>query len=159
MSFRENSCRPARLIVAGLTLLALTGCTKKSGEAIVLEKEHIAAIEIRETPSAAPLPSDTSAPSPGATPAGQVETARELRPDEIAVGGYVMEKSVRGTSKDPRATADEQWSVRLELVSGRRKIDLRTDRAQYEKLKPGDRVEVTYREGKYTGTIWSAEIK
>ena len=25
-------------------------------------------------------------------------------------------------------------------------------------MKPGDHVEITYREGKYTGTIWSAEI-
>jgi len=26
-------------------------------------------------------------------------------------------------------------------------------------VKPGDHVQITYREGKYTGTIWSAEIK
>ena len=70
-----------------------------------------------------------------------------------------MEKDVRGTGKDPRALTDEQWLVRVELISGGRKIDVHADRGQYEKVKPGDRVQITYREGKYTGTIWSAEIK
>ncbi len=70
-----------------------------------------------------------------------------------------MEKDVRGTSKDPRALTNEQWLVRVELISGGRKIDVHADRGQYEKVKPGDHVEITYREGKYTGTIWSAEIK
>ena len=44
-----------------------------------------------------------------------------------------MDKDVRGTSKDPRAFTDEQWLVRVELVSGGRKIDVRADRKQYER--------------------------
>ena len=160
MAFRETPFRLARIVVSGMILLALAGCSRKSGEAVVLEKEHIAAAEIRETPSAAPVNSITSpTPAPGSTANDEAETVRELKPGEIVVNGYVMEKDVRGTGKDPRALTDEQWLVRVELISGGRKIDVHVDRGQYEKLMPGDHVQITYREGKYTGTIWSAEIE
>jgi len=160
MTFRETACRPARIIVSGMILVALAGCSRKSGEAVVLEKEHIAAAEIRETPSAAPVNPITSPTLvPGSAANDEAETARELKPSEIVVNGYVMEKDVRGTGRDPRALTDEQWLVRVELISGGRKIDVHADRGQYEKVKPGDHVQITYREGKYTGTIWSAEIK
>ena len=69
-----------------------------------------------------------------------------------------MDKGVRGTSKDPRALTNEQWLVRVELISNRRKVDVHAGQRQYDRVKPGDHVEITYRQGKYTGTIWSAEI-
>jgi hypothetical protein len=160
MAFCETALRPARIIVSGMILLALAGCSRKSGEAVVLEKEHIAAAEIRETPSAAPGNSITSPTlTPGSAANDEAETARDLKPGEIVVNGYVMEKDVRGTGKDPRALTDEQWLVRVELISGGRKIDVHADRGKYEKVKPGDHVQITYRTGKYTGTIWSAEIE
>ena len=160
MVFRETAFRPARIVVSGMILLALAGCSRKSGEAVVLEKEHIAAAEIRETPSAAPVNSIRSPTlAPGFTANDEAETVRELKPGEIVVNGYVMEKDVRGTGKDPRALTDEQWLVRVELISGGRTIDVHADRGQYEKVKPGDHVKIAYREGKYTGTIWSAEIE
>lgn len=34
-----------------------------------------------------------------------------------------------------------------------------TDRARYEKLSPGDRVNVAYRLGKFSGTIWSVDLE
>ena len=148
MAFRETAFRPARIIVSGMILLALAGCSRKSGEAVVLEKEHIAAAEI-----VSPTPTPASAAN------DEIETARDLKPGEIVVNGYVMEKDVRGTGKDPRALTNEQWLVRVELISGGRKIDVHADRGQYERVKPGDNLQITYREGKYTGTIWSAEIK
>jgi hypothetical protein len=160
MTFRETAFRPARIIVSGMVLLALASCSRKSGEAVVLEKEHIAAAEIRETPSAAPVNSIASPTvAPGSAADDEAEPARDLKPGEIVLDGYLMDKDVRGTSKDPRALTNEQWLVRVELISGGRKIDVHADRRQYEKVKLGDHVEVTYREGKYTGTIWSAEIK
>ena len=148
MTFRETALRPTRIIVSGMILLTLAGCSRKSGEAVVLEKEHIAAAEIV---------SPTPTPASGAN--DETESARDLKPGEIVLDGYLMDKDVRGTSKDPRALTNEQWLVRVELISGGRKIDVHADRGQYEKVKPGDRVQITYREGKYTGTIWSAEIK
>ena len=160
MTFPETAFIPARIIMSGMILLALAGCSRKSGEAVVLEKEHIAAAEIRETPSAAPVNSITSPTlAPGSTANDEAETVRELKPGEIVVNGYVMEKDVRGTGKDPRALTSEQWLVRVELISGGRKIVVHADRTQYEKVTPGDHAQITYREGKYTGTIWSAEIK
>jgi len=143
-----------------MILLSFAGCSRKRGEAVVLEKEHIAAAEIPETPSASPGNSITS-PTPASASAAndETETARDLKPGEIVLNGYLMDKDVRGTSKDPRALTNEQWIVRVKLISGGRKIDVHADRRQYEKVKAGDSVEVTYREGKYTGTIWSAEIK
>ena len=120
----------------------------------MLEKEHIAAAETRITPSATPA----SEASPDSTPIEE-ETPRPLAPDEIEVDGYAMKKNLRGTSADPRALHDEQWLVRVSLVSGGRQMRVPCDPRQYEKLRPGDHVEVTYREGNYTGTVWSAEIK
>ena len=148
MTFRETAFLPARIIMSGMILLALAGCSRNSGEAVVLEKEHIAAAEI-----VSPTPTPASAAN------DETETARDLKPGEIVLDGYLMDKDVRGTSKDPRALTNEQWLVRVELISGGRKIDVHADRRQYEKVKPGDHVQITYRAGKYTGTIWSAEIK
>ena len=114
----------------------------------MLEKEHIAAAEI-----VSPTPTPASAAN------DETETARDLKPGEIVLDGYLMDKDLRGTSKDPRALTNEQWLVRVEVISGGRKIDVHADRRQYEKVKPGDHVQISYRTGKYTGTIWSAEIK
>jgi len=148
MIFGEIAFRPARIVVFGMILLALAACSRKSGEAVVLEKEHIAATEI-VSPSPAPVSAAND----------ESEIARNLRPGEIVLDGYLMDKDIRGTSKDPRALINEQWLVRVKLISGGRKIDIQANRRQYENVKPGDHVEVTYREGKYTGTIWSAEIR
>ena len=70
-----------------------------------------------------------------------------------------MKKNVRGTSKDPRARPGlEQWRITVQLVAGGGSFMVQAKQAQYERLKVGDRVKVRYREGKYTGTVWSAEI-
>ena len=156
------------VIVASLVVLAVfTGCWKQSGEAVVMEKEYIAAGEELKTPTpgAAPSPaaSDTTSVNPTATPseAGETEAleAKPLADDEIVVDSYVMKKDVRGTSKDPRAYPGlEQWRISVQMVGGGRQFTVRAEREQFEKLKTGDRVKVRYREGKYTGTVWSAEI-
>ena len=143
--------------------VSVAGCWKKSGQAVVLEKEHIAAAEPTPTPepsaeqSASP---NGSTPSPSESAAEEVEyTERELAADEIEVGNYVMKKDVRGTSRDPRAKAEEQWIVRVQIVDGLRRIDIWTDQSHFDKLKVGDRIKVSYRQGKYTGTVWAAEIE
>jgi hypothetical protein len=59
--------------------------------------------------------------------------------------------------KDERATTNEQWIVKVRMLDNGRKIQVRADRAQWEKLRENDRVKVTYRATKYTGTVWDAD--
>ena len=133
-------------LVAAFLIIGVTGCEKKRGEAVVLAKEHIAAaLPIAETPNAQP------APSPD-------DQLRPLADDEITVDGYVMKPEARGTSRDPRAFKAEQWIVKVRILDNGRRIQVHADQAQWEKLRENDRVKVTYRVGKYTGTVWGAEI-
>ena len=112
----------------------------------MLGKEHIAA-----APPNAETPNAQSAPSPDDQP-------RPIADDEITVDGYVMKPEARGTSRDPRALKAEQWIVKVRMLDNGRRIQVRADQAQWEKLRENDRVKVTYRVGKYTGTVWNAEI-
>jgi hypothetical protein len=134
-------------VVAAFLIIAVTGCEKKRGEAVVIAKEHIdAALPTAETPNA------QSAPSPD-------EQLRPMRDDEIAVDGYVMKPEVRGTSRDPRALKDEQWIVKVRILDNSRTFQVPADQAKWEKLRENDRIKVRYRTGKYTGTVWAAEIE
>jgi hypothetical protein len=134
-------------VVAALLIIAISGCEKNSGEAVVLAKEHIdAALPNAETPKA------QSDPGPNV----------EIRPmadDEIAVDGYVMKPEARGTSRDPRALQYEQWLVKVRMLDNGRTFQVPAARAKWEKLRENDRVKVRYRTGKYTGTVWAAEIE
>jgi hypothetical protein len=141
-------------------ILSFPGCSKKSGKAVVLEKEHIAVREIVPTPTAQQSASPGEpTPSPRELPAQEEEKPRELAEDEVDVDTYVMKKDARGTSRDPRATSDEQWIVRVQMTADLRQIKVQTDKAHWDKVKIGDQIDVSYREGKYTGTVWAAEIE
>jgi hypothetical protein len=147
-------------LILGVTL-SLAACTKKRGEAIVLEKEHIDVAEVTPSPSPEPTPTTTTTttePQASSSPSNDEPVLREMAPDEIEVDGYVMKKEVRGTSKDPRAGKDEKWLVKVEVVENGRRINVHSDRAHYEKVNVRDRIKVRYKEGNYTGTVWSAEI-
>jgi hypothetical protein len=142
-----------RFVFGLLAIFCLAGCEKQSGDAIVLAKEHIAA--------APPISEASPAGSP-ASPNEISTTHEELRPiddDEITVGGYVMKPEVRGTSRDPRALKDEQWLVKVRMIYDGRIFNVQAEQGQFDKLKQGDRVHVRYRLGKYTKTVWGAEIK
>jgi hypothetical protein len=133
--------------VVALLLIGLGGCEKKSGQAVVLAKEHIdAALPTAETPNAQSGPSSD-------------EQLRPVADDEIAVDGYVMKPGARGTSRDPRALKHEQWIVKVRMLDNGRTIQVPADQAKWEKLRENDRVKVRYRTGKYTGTVWAAEIE
>ena len=141
----------------------VTGCSKESGEAIVVEKEYIAAGEELGTPTPGPSAAEqdataTASPSESGESV-EYSTAKPLAEDEIVIGNYVMKKDVRGTSKDPRAQpGHEQWRMTVQMVAGGRSFMVQAAQAQYERFKVGDRVKVRYRKGKYTDTVWSAEI-
>jgi hypothetical protein len=132
-------------VVAAFLAIAVTGCEKRSGEAVVLAKEHIdAALPIAETPNA------QSTPDPG-------EQLRPIADVEITVDGYVMKPEVRGTSRDPRALNHEQWIVKVRMLDDGRRFQIQADQTQWEKLRENDEVKATYHVGKYTGTVWGAE--
>ena len=134
-------------VVAAFLILAVTGCDKKSGEAVVLAKEHI---------DAAPPTKETPMAQSATTPEAEI---RPMADDEIAVDGYVMKPEVRGTNRDPRALKDEQWLVKVRMLDDGRIIQIPADQAQWRKLRENDRVKVRYRTGKYTGSVWAAEIE
>jgi hypothetical protein len=159
---RSSSALTVFGIVAGLIfILAFAGCDKKSGDAIVLEKEHIAAQEISPTPgeSQSATPAETSDTPTEPRPGEPERDLTHLNENEIVVDQYVMNRDVRGTSRDPRATNHEQWLVKVQMLNDGRKFDVHADQSQFEKLKDGDRIKVTYRIGKYTKTVWDADIQ
>ncbi len=141
-----------RFVTGLLVVFYVAGCEKQNGEAVVLAKEHIAA---------APLLSETPSAEHTASPNAPTPTQEQPRPignDEITVDSYVMGPEVRGTSRDPRALNDEQWLVKVRMMDSGRTFNVQAQRSQFDKIQEGDRVHVSYRSGKYTGTVWSAEI-
>jgi len=113
----------------------------------VLSKEHIAAAQpTSETSAAEHRPTSNEEPRP-------------IRDDEITVDGYVMKPEVRGTGRDPRALKEEQWLVKVRLIDNGRTFNAQADQSQFDKLMKDDRVQVRYRIGKYTKTIWGAQIE
>jgi hypothetical protein len=126
-------------ILATFLIIGVTGCEKNSGQAVVLAKEHIDA-----------------APQAESAPDAQI---RSMADDEIAVDGYMMKPEVRGTSRDPRALKDEQWLVKVRMLDNGRTFQVPADQAKWEQLCENDRVKIRYRTGKYTGTVWAAEIE
>ena len=115
----------------------------------MLGKDYVPAAPMTASPNESPSPSATS-PGPTASPAEESATASDEEK---------MDDDFIGPPLDARATDHEQWIVSVEMVSDLKKIDVRLERTQWEALQPGDRVHVVYRQGKYTGTVWSAKIE
>ena len=133
--------------IAIFVMIGVASCDRKSGQAVVTGKEHIdARLPKAETPNAQ-------------SATGSEPQIREMADDEIAVDGYVMKPEARGTSRDPRALKDEQWLVKVRMLDNGSTFQVHADRSQWEKLRENDRVKVRYRTGKYTGTVWAAEIE
>jgi hypothetical protein len=97
-------------VVALLLMTGLGGCEKKSGDAVVIGKDYVAAKQGEEI-------------------------------------------------KGERTTTHEQWIVKARMLDNGRTIEIHADRAEWEKLRESGPVKVTYRMGKYTGTVWGAEIE
>ena len=133
-------------------ILALAGCEKKSEAAVILLKEHIPVRESGYTPP------KKKPVSPGRSGANEEEKTTDQEPGTITVDGYIMRPEVQGTGRDPRALNHEQWIVVVRLTNSGRAIHIQTNRFQFEKVNPPDLIQVVYRVGKYTGTVWGAEI-
>jgi hypothetical protein len=149
--------KPGRIfcfaILIGL-VLTCAGCWKKSGFGEVTAKDYVPAHAATETPNESPTanPGDAAAPSAEQTPREPTDASPEIE--------YAEDKSDDriGPPLDSRATHHEQWIVSVRLIENNRRIDVRVDQPQFEKLHVGDRVHVSYREGKYTGTVWASQI-
>jgi hypothetical protein len=151
-------CVPALFTTASLLSLILGGCTKKAGDAVVLEKEHIDAAEPSPTASPGTTSGEIALAAPSPSPLSE-QLQTELAPDEIVVDTYVMKKNVRGTGKDPRASSQEKWLMKVEMIQDRRRFTILADRARFLKYKVGDKVRVHYKEGNYSGTVWDSQIE
>jgi len=104
-------------------MIGVASCDRKSGEAVVIGKEHIdAALPTAGTPNA------KSEPGPDAQ-------IRAMADDEITVDGYVMKPRVRGTGRDPRALSHEQWIVKVRMLGNGRTIQVPADQSKWEKLR------------------------
>jgi hypothetical protein len=79
----------------------------------------------------------------------------EVEPEEGATPATPVAPT---TPAAPRMT-DERWVVSVRMEADQRWLDVNVSKTHWAKLKEGDRVKVTYREGKYTGTAWAAEIR
>ena len=141
---RKSAALP---ILAMFLMIGVMGCEKNSGQAVVVAKEHIDA-----------APPNAETPKPQSESASNVEI-RPMADDEIDVDGYVMKPEARGTSRDPRALHYEQWLVKVRMLDNGRTFQVPTDQPKWQKLRENDRVRVKYRTGKYTGTVWAAEIE
>jgi hypothetical protein len=49
--------------------------------------------------------------------------------------------------------------MKVRMLDNDRTFQVPADQAKRGKLRENDRVKVRYRTGKYTGTIWAAEIE
>ena len=67
-------------------------------------------------------------------------------------------KGAKAQSADYCERREQRPKIGPSLAADLRRIDVQADQEQWKKLKIGDRVKVSYRQGKYTGTVWSAQI-
>ena len=58
-----------------------------------------------------------------------------------------------------QAAQPDRWMVQVEMISDLRKVNVEVERPRWEAVKIGDRLKVSYSQGKYTGTIWGSELK
>ncbi|MGZ5537213.1 MAG: hypothetical protein ACXWG0_01655 [Chthoniobacterales bacterium] len=98
-----------RALIAAIALFLFAGCNTKSGEAVVVDKEFIAA-------------------------------------------------ATEETKSNEHVLDHDQWIVKVQMLADMRRVDVHIERPEYDRIKVGDHLHVTYHQGKYTGTIWGAEI-
>lgn len=125
---------PKVAILAGLLVACLgaSGCERRRGAAIVLGKEHIAATVVKSGDEQSPRPRSDVKES---------------------------DRDVQAANDDPRAVEHEQWIVKVQMTDDLRRIDVRVDEPRWHQLREGDRVQVSYRIGKYTHTVWSSDLE
>jgi hypothetical protein len=87
---------------------------------------------------------------------GLASCAKKTQPATVVAKEYIP-AHVEGTPREERQIDRERWLVKVEMKNGR-KAEADIDAELWKALKVGDRVWADYYEGKYTGTIWSADL-
>lgn len=113
-------------LAAGLVLLSgFAGCWKRNGEAVIIGKEYVAAMEISATPKAdnnaspiEPVTGDSPKQLAGSDDLATVEPEESTGVDD------------QGPAQDPRATDHDQWIVNVRMTNNARKIDVRVEPPQ-----------------------------
>ncbi len=72
---------------------------------------------------------------------------------------YIPATYSTAAGEEGRELVAEQWILRVRMQDDAKRIRVSVDLPAWEKAKPGDRVKVSYSQGKYTGTVWAAELK
>lgn len=108
-------------------------------------------------PAATAAPSRPNESSPGASSEpGRSPVENEVDPNDE--DEEEPSDDPIGPPFDVRAMDHKQWIVSVQIISNLRRLDVRLDRSRWNSFAVGDRVHVTYHEGKYTGTVWSTAI-
>ncbi len=78
--------------------------------------------------------------------------------DAVVTGKEYVPAQTGTTAIADNQLDHEQWIVEVEMAN-RLKGSVPVEHARWESLKMGDKVKVSYSQGKYTGTIWGIEIQ
>lgn len=72
---------------------------------------------------------------------------------------YIPATYSSAVGEEGRELVAEQWILLVRMRDDAKRIRVSVDLPEWEKAKAGDRVKVSYSQGKYTGTVWVAELK
>jgi hypothetical protein len=78
---------------------------------------------------------------------------------EVVGRDYIPATYSSTAGEEGRELVAEQWILLVRMRDDAKRIRISVDLPEWEKAKAGDRVKVSYSQGKYTGTVWAAELK
>ncbi len=62
------------------------------------------------------------------------------------------------TAQQEGTTPHDRWLVHVEMADGKKAL-ADVEQAEWDELRVGDKVQATYKQGKYTGTVWYVELR
>ena len=74
------------------------------------------------------------------------------------IPAQIIAENVPSPEQNERAIHHDQWLIHIETAD-RMKARADVEQAQWVALQVGDKVEATYSQGKYTGTVWSVSLR
>ena len=74
------------------------------------------------------------------------------------IPAQILDENGPVPGQNERAVQHDQWLVHIQMAD-RFLADVNVEQPQWVALRVGDKVEATYAQGKYTGTVWSVSIR